>query len=498
MGSVSGPNSPSESLSQDHDALPQYGFGPDVAFKKLVDSNPFLFRVHTPKESSPFYDRTEPYFSGQLFDDKVSSGNFLRDSASPSPYRTPTQSTYADVAQYMNWTTRSSSPYVSTSFSFAWAIWEATRRYHHGVKHAVEIAIIDAKAVASRAVTAVELLRQGDPKDRHKDHWKWYRFALEAQDVLVWGFIPGTAVLASVPLIQILTKLPSYFLSPDPAAKESPLSQLGWDYIRKKPSYRQFCEDMQERFLRLSIDRRMRDTTTGATRLAVSFLRPYFHKLVLDDFTYATVTVCDLAFVIARWPGLGWVREHPEIRDLIRGMVHIVGEEMREASKVQELADANRMQDIMGGLEHLAKTYQAKHQCHRYLTTPSVTTIGTPTENEEVAPLDIAEVISETASQAELEPEPEPKSMIDLTTSATSVTATTNAMTITEKETVPMTAKEVAEKQGSRSILGSSSALSLESLVMTASCILTGFFFGTFVTLAMLSSHRREIANHFT
>ena len=43
---------------------------------------------------------------------------------------------------------------------------------------------------------------------RHQDHWKWYRYALEAQDVLIWGYVPGTAVLASIPLTQILSKLP--------------------------------------------------------------------------------------------------------------------------------------------------------------------------------------------------------------------------------------------------------------------------------------------------
>ena len=143
--------------------MPQYGFGPDVAFEQLVESNPFLFRLHTPKESSPFYDNTEPYFVGQAFTDNVNSAAFS--ASSVSPYRPPSTYTYADVSRHMDWTTRASSPYISTSFSFAWAVWEATRRYHHGMKHGVEIAIIDAKALSGRAVTAVELLRQGAPKE---------------------------------------------------------------------------------------------------------------------------------------------------------------------------------------------------------------------------------------------------------------------------------------------------------------------------------------------
>ena len=157
------PPSPAEVSAQERNALPQYGFGPDVAFEQLVESNPFLFRVHTPKEPSPFYDNTEPYFVGQAFADNVSSSAFR--ASSVSPYRAPSTYTYQDASQHMDWTTRSTSPYVSTSFSFAWAIWEATRRFHHGLKHSVEIAIIDAKALSGRAVTAVELLRQGAPKE---------------------------------------------------------------------------------------------------------------------------------------------------------------------------------------------------------------------------------------------------------------------------------------------------------------------------------------------
>lgn len=50
-----------------------------------------------------------------------------------------------------------------------------------------------------------------------KSYWKWYRFALESQDVLVFGAIPGDAIYASIPLSQILPKLPSYFFKEDPS-----------------------------------------------------------------------------------------------------------------------------------------------------------------------------------------------------------------------------------------------------------------------------------------
>lgn len=157
------PRSPVEVSDHDRNSLPQYGFGSDVGFDQLVDSNPFLFRLHTPKESSPFYDNTEPYFVGQAFSDDVHAAAFRAPTV--SPYRPPPTYTYADVSKHMDWTTRSSSPFVSASFSFAWAVWEATRRYHHGMKHSIQIAVIDAKALSGKAVTAVELLRQGPPKE---------------------------------------------------------------------------------------------------------------------------------------------------------------------------------------------------------------------------------------------------------------------------------------------------------------------------------------------
>lgn len=145
----------SSSSSQLINSLPQYGFGSEHTFENLVQDNPFLFRVYTPKTRSPFFDNSEPYFVGQKIDD-----------VSPDAVdQIAACSTYEDVARHMDWTTRSSSPYISTSFSFVWALWEAVRRYRANVKHDIEIAVIDARAVSGRAVTALELLRKGTPQE---------------------------------------------------------------------------------------------------------------------------------------------------------------------------------------------------------------------------------------------------------------------------------------------------------------------------------------------
>jgi len=142
--------------------LPQYGFASDSDFKALVPNNPFLYRVYTPKERSPFFDDSDPYFVAPRFDEVYARTPVEVTSATIID---PLDASYADVALHMEWTTRSKSPFLSTSFSFAWSIWEAVRRYHHGMKKDVEIAIIDATAVLGRAATGVQLLRKASAEE---------------------------------------------------------------------------------------------------------------------------------------------------------------------------------------------------------------------------------------------------------------------------------------------------------------------------------------------
>jgi hypothetical protein len=145
-------------------ALPQYGFGADFNFDNLVKHNPFLFRVYTPKQRSPFFDNTDPFFIGPKFDEQFTLLSQELPKSIPLDPISLT-STYDDVARHMDWTTRLSSPYISTSFSFIWSVWEALRRYRKNVKHDIEIAVIDATAVSDKAVTALQLLRKSTPKE---------------------------------------------------------------------------------------------------------------------------------------------------------------------------------------------------------------------------------------------------------------------------------------------------------------------------------------------
>lgn len=119
----------------------------------------------------------------------------------------------------------------------------------------------------------------------------------------------------------------------------------------RKPSFRQFCQDMSDQFLRLPTEHRLRDATGGSVRLAMAFLRPWFHSVVVDNFTEATGTACSLAFAIAQWPAQWWSRDHVEIWDVIRSLVQALGEEVREKQKGEASDEVRRLQGVVSDLE---------------------------------------------------------------------------------------------------------------------------------------------------
>ncbi|KAF8654814.1 hypothetical protein AX16_003383 [Volvariella volvacea WC 439] len=337
--------------------LPQYGFSTDIDFDSLVKTNRFLFRVYTPKHQLHTSDDTDLFFVAPKFDERYALSP--KELTWQSNDRLPVSqtATFEDIARHMDWTKRSTSAYISTSFSFIWSIWEALRRYHQNVKKDVEIAVIDATLLAGKAATAVQILRKAESYQRKREYWKWYRFAQESQSVLVHECIAKNAVYASIPLLQLLEKLPSYFLRPDAAPRDSPLAAIAWDYKEKKPNYRQFCQQMSNNFLQSSQDVRLRDTTTGSVRLAAVFLRPWFHIMVSNNsFELAIATLRDLASSIARWPGQWWARDHSEMWDLIKNMAIALAEEIRQEQRVQ--AGARRRQPTEDHLERFVRHYQ--------------------------------------------------------------------------------------------------------------------------------------------
>ncbi|EJD01953.1 uncharacterized protein FOMMEDRAFT_32739, partial [Fomitiporia mediterranea MF3/22] len=214
--------------------------------------------------------------------------------------------TYADLVRHLDWTTRSSSPYVTTSFSFFWCLWDAVRRYKLAVKHDVEIAIIDARKVRERAKTALEVLRGVEKDKQDKAYWKWYRFALESQDVLVFGAIPGDAIYASIPLTQILPKLPSYFFQDD-VSKSDISSSSSSASVPRHTSHADFCKRLSAVFAKRPEADQLRDATTSAVGLAELLIEPWFRARCAEAARReAAAVLSELSLYLAHWPAEWW------------------------------------------------------------------------------------------------------------------------------------------------------------------------------------------------
>ena len=245
---------------------------------------------------------------------------------------------------------------------------------------------------------------------------------------------------SSIPLFKLLEKLPSY-LTTSETEKSSPFDRLSWDYTQKKQSFELFCKDAAEKFLKLPIEKRLRDTTTSAVRLSLSFLRPWLHRVSLDDVDAAQTALTNLAIVVGRWPGQLWVRDHSEVSELCKAMVEIVLEEMRESQKNQKAADVEKMQGIVDHIRRLSVECEKEISRRRLLeaVTPS------PDYSATVDGVQEGERKGET-----IVPHPPPYGF---------------------------------RKADQQALIGR----------VTASTWFTGFVFGSFVTLCLLSHQRREL-----
>jgi len=173
--------------------------------------------------------------------------------------------------------------------------------------------------------------------------------------------VPRQAVLSSIPLLHILRKLPSYFLRKDIQLIDgNPLDQVAWNYMSRKLGYHQFCREVSTLFLNRPEDVKLRDSTSGAVRLALSFLRPFFHNVIQDDFDIAISYLRSLAISISEWPADGWVKNYPEVRQIVDSMALALGEELREKYAMQHRAEITRLQLVIDGLEQGMRTQEGQ------------------------------------------------------------------------------------------------------------------------------------------
>ena len=173
--------------------------------------------------------------------------------------------------------------------------------------------------------------------------------------------IPRPAVLATIPILQILHKMPSYFLRKDIQTIDgNPLNQAAWDYTKHKSNYRRFCQDISELFFSRPAEVRLRDCTAGAVRLALSFLRPFFHRVVQEDFDLAISYLRTFALTISQWPSQSWVNDHPEIHQVVESMVLALGEELREKYRHQDQEEISRLHVIIDELQYVIRRQDSR------------------------------------------------------------------------------------------------------------------------------------------
>ncbi|KAF9078497.1 hypothetical protein BDP27DRAFT_1396797, partial [Rhodocollybia butyracea] len=344
--------------------LPQHGFGSHVTFETIARYHRYLFRVYTPKYPPAVQDDSV-FFVGARFDnfapqtpnleemyDGLSGGSLIE------------TATYEDCIQHLSWETRSRSPFVSATFNLGWAIWDAVRRFNIGMKHDVHIAVIDASSLSGKAVTTLQLLRHSPSKNlKHPRHSRWCRFAQDSQSVMIYGFVPRSAVLASVPLRTVIQNLPSYFLKTPSNSQitfDLPLNMIfAWDFMSKRDTnFRRFCQETGERFTRMPYQNRVREITVGSVRLALTLLNPWFHRaLETGDIQSAVTRVEDLSALIAHWPEQSGSRDHAEMASLMRALIQLLAEEVRGSSSRTLQATSAEVSRLQKEVDDLLKIF---------------------------------------------------------------------------------------------------------------------------------------------
>lgn len=335
---------------------------------------------------------------------------------------------------------------------------------------------------------------------------------MESQDVLVHGAIPAPAVLASVPLLSLIDKLPSYFLRQDSDPKSSlpSLDSLSWDTMERKPSFRQFCQDMSDQFLRLSAEHRLRDATVGSVRLTMAFLRPWFHKVVVKDFSGATDTACTLAFMIAQWPAQWWARDHLEMWTVIRSLVQAVAEEVREKQKVDLNEEVCRLRDVVTDLERVVDDYEeaevisnvnpAKEdddlrEDYVMLPTPPLSPPPStrPTVVECIYPAPIHPTAAVSTSTQDVTSVARPAEGSDNSRPTTVILSPTIIIHQQQQQEQRSPAETHSDSPSPEHGAAKPRKDRSHSFIETASCIITGVLVGAFITLCIINAHRRTL-----
>jgi len=187
-------------------------------------------------------------------------------------------------------------------------------------------------------------------------------------------------------------------------------------------------------------------------------LRPWFHKMVQDDFGLATSKLRELALVIAQWPGQWWIRDHVEIWELIPLMVQTLGEEVREKQKYEVGQEVKSLQSLIEGLERLVRQYESQ--------------IGFNARERKIS----------SSSKA-----------LHLFTFPKRIS---HKRSDTDTTLVDLLETKVVES--APEVLKPASGVRWHLMAETVSCVCTGLLFGAFITMCIVNSQRRTLILNLT
>lgn len=192
--------------------LPDFKACEQDDYKRLLSQNRFYYRI---------FDDT---FRGSLFESKT---GFI---AHRYAYRTKAQlenledNPFDDlngVHDHLTWNKIWSSPWISTTSDWAWAVWELYQRIHYRKKSRYpRLAVIDSHLLLKEDAFkkgernhgfffyALQLLKTIEQDDRtYEEH---YDLANASAEVLFHAWIPSYAIVSVLTLDDIIPKLPRY------------------------------------------------------------------------------------------------------------------------------------------------------------------------------------------------------------------------------------------------------------------------------------------------
>ena len=189
--------------------------------KKAYDSvtdlalyNPLLFRV-SHRNSGSFYFEGEGVVANGHYSVDAVTGELRLNATIDELCKRPSGAVPvpADkLVEHVLYSKTERTNFVSTTFSFTWALFFAEMNANNWKEEDVELLVIDTFAVAARAWVAHEQLSRICPDWwSNASHKKILNATYSAQEVIVPDCIPESAIISRVPWAHLKTKLPSWF-----------------------------------------------------------------------------------------------------------------------------------------------------------------------------------------------------------------------------------------------------------------------------------------------